>query len=173
VRKWDISLSGGITYIDPIDKNGKAFWETDANVDSFAILALQGVVGYLPNGKFPSDNPTTLKYRNKALIRASLEIQYNKLSLTTNYCYNSPITNVDKMFLVDFPNVLTLFSSTLQFRKDHPNGINIWDIILTYQINTENTLSFHTFNLLNAEYMTIPGMLGPQRNFAVQFKTVF
>ncbi|MCS7086176.1 MAG: hypothetical protein NZ534_08900, partial [Bacteroidia bacterium] len=139
----------------------------------------------------PADRPYTLKYRNKWLIRANFTLSYKQFSFTTNYSYSSPLVNVDKVFLIDLIEhkvplryggelpiteellrglgLNRLFPDVRRFRAMHNRGWHLVDFVLAANFGP-NTVSFHVFNAFNEEYMTIPGTLGKQRNFAVQWK---
>jgi iron complex outermembrane receptor protein len=168
--KLEIDFGGGVVYTDPRDKNGNPYWETDQGIDSFKVLALQALLGLLPPDQFPKDLPPTLKYRNKWLVRAFADVRYKQWSLGINHRYNSPIINIDKIFLVDFPGALSLFPGTLEFRRRHPRGWHIVDLVVGFTPVKTHTISFHIFNLLNTEYMTIPGLMGAPRSFALQYR---
>ncbi len=170
--------TGGFTYTNPIDKNGNPEVEGDREeiIDSVGINFIRAVIG--APAQFPVDRPVTLKYRNKIMVRSSLELSYKKVSFTTLYRYNSHIINVDKLFLVDLgkylPNISNrLFPGTYEFRKTHNKGWHEFDFILAFKPTEKDVISFHVFNAFNAEYTAIPGTLIPQRRFGLQYKKMF
>jgi len=87
------------------------------------------------------------------------------------------MVNVDKILLAGdaISDVFGLqaFSGIGPFREKHPNGFHEIDLTVGWQVSKHFYWSFHVFNFLNAEFMTIPGDLGPQRQFAVQGKITF
>ncbi|MCS6904664.1 MAG: TonB-dependent receptor [Bacteroidia bacterium] len=157
--KFNVFFSGGVTYVDPRDLNGDPEWEGDAKAELSEIL-----LRFSRGGR---DNPVTLKYRNRWLVRSNLQLSYSKFSFTTNYSYTSHMVNVDKVFLLE-----QFFPGTKAFRAVHNKGWHLVDFIFAYQIS-KNIISFHIFNVFNTEYVTIPGTLGEHRNFAIQYKIEF
>mgnify|MGYP006266133653 CR=1 FL=1 len=162
-ENWNIYFTGGITFTDPIDLDGDESLDGDDSLPKFQAAALQSVLGGF-EGEFPQDLPRTLKYRNRTIGRASLELAYKKWSFTTNYRYTSEMVNVDMIFLIP-----GFFPGTADFRANNPGGWQEVDFILAYRVPSY-TISFHVFNATNTEFMTIPGTLGQQRSFAVQAK---
>ncbi len=65
-----------------------------------------------------------------------------------------------------------LFPDTRAYRRANPQGWHEFDFVLSYR-SPVGTLSFHVFNALNTEFMTLPGSMGAHRSFAVQYKIEF
>jgi hypothetical protein len=65
-----------------------------------------------------------------------------------------------------------LFPDTRAYRRANASGWHEVDFVLSYK-SAVGTVSFHVFNALNTEFMTLPGTMGPQRSFAVQYKVEF
>ncbi len=177
-NKFGFYWTGGFTYTNPIDRNGNPEIEGDNPkiIDSVAVNFIKALIG-VP-AQFPVDRPVTLKYRNKIMIRSSLELSYGKVSFTTLYRYNSHIVNVDKIFLVDLGKYLNnppnrLFPDVADFRKTHNKGWHEFDFILAFKPTKKDIITFHVFNAFNAEYMAIPGTLIKQRRFGLQYKKMF
>lgn len=147
---WRLELEGGATRVEPVDRQGNK--ELDGDVD------------LIPG---EPDRPYTLKYRNEWLVRTRANIGWKGYSVGANYSYNSHIVNVDKVFLIDLavPDVAA-------FRAENNTG---WDVLdLVFQADwAPHTVSFHVFNALNEEYMTVPGTIGEQRSYALQWKAEF
>lgn len=156
--RWSLSWQGGITYIEPVDEDGRADQDGDAR---YQEIILRGVFFNEP------DRPRTLKYRNKTLIRLSPTLQWKQLGLGINYSYNGPMINVDKVFLQ--PDLLP---GVFDFRQRNNAGWHIVDLIFTVR-QKRGSWSASVFNLFNEEFMTIPGTLGMQRSFALQWKLEF
>lgn len=162
-KHWSVFLTGGITYIEPRDLGGDAKREGDGDVIAFGNELIVAGLTQKPL----QDRPTTLKYRNKLLIRTNLDITFSRFTLTTNYSFTSHMVNVDKVFLL-------AISGVDDFRKKHDNGWHIVDFILAYRMpGIGSMISAHVFNAFNAEYMTIPGYMGEQRNFVIQWRSEF
>lgn len=182
---WIFSYGGGATFIDPINKNGlKTFrvygLDANGNIDSTKIEEVQfdgkddpSLVlgaGYFfvseeEKQKAYNDQPYTLKYRSKITLRNSFEIGYKQVTAMINHRYNSHMVNVDKIFVLAIPGAK-------EFREKHNKGANVFDLIISYQIR-KNVLSFHIFNVLNEEYALIPGSMGAQRSFCLQYRWNF
>jgi outer membrane receptor protein involved in Fe transport len=176
----------GFTYINPINPKGSK--ELDGRDTSY-FLAL-GTLS-LPQNPNPlgviqstrteralrvNDQTYTLKYRNEWLVRASFTFGAKGVSLTTNWRYASEIKNYDHLFLnISGLNEYPKFRE----RNGYRVGFHIVDLILAYNFKTgiktkfNHTISAHIFNVGNTEYILIPGRLGEQRSFAVQYKLDF
>jgi len=157
-KRLHFGLIGGITVIDPIDLQGNARYDGD---EKYQEVILLGIALGQP------DRPRTLKYRNKVLIRTSPSVEWRKWNLSCNYTYNSPIVNIDKIFLQS-----TLLPDVYNFRKEHNKGWHVVDVILSWSAG-QQSWSLAAYNLLNEEFMTVPGTLGAQRSFALQWKLRF
>jgi hypothetical protein len=177
---WIFSWGGGLTLIDPVNKNGLKELEYHPNGDTTKIEKVKFDGNDDPNlvlrnyyyavseemkKKAQNDQPYTLKYRSKTTFRSSLEIGYKQVSAMINYRYNSHMVNIDKIFGLAIPGAI-------DFRKKHNKGAHVVDLILSYQIR-KNVLSFHIFNVFNEEYALIPGSMGPQRSYCLQYRWNF
>ncbi|GIV43364.1 MAG: hypothetical protein KatS3mg035_0487 [Bacteroidia bacterium] len=184
---WIFSWGGGLTLIDPVNKNGLKeleYYPLDANgnVDSsrtervkfdgnddpklvLGATPYNNIVSQEQQEKAKNDQPYTLKYRSKTTFRSSLEVGYKQFSAMLNYRYNSHMVNVDKIFGLAIPGAI-------DFRKKHNKGASVFDLILSYQIR-KNIVSFHIFNVLNEEYALIPGSMGAPRSFCLQYRWNF
>jgi iron complex outermembrane receptor protein len=164
---WGIYFGGGVTYTNPIDRDGDPALNGDDSTSKFVTAAFLAFTGGL-QGEFPSDRPEVLKYRSRTLARANVEFYYKRWSFTTNFRYTSRMVNVDKIFLISI-----FFPGTQNFRaRYNENGWGEVDFVLAYNL-PQVTLSAHVFNALNQQFMTIPGTLGEQRRFALQAKFTF
>ncbi len=188
VGNWIFSWGGGLTLIDPVNKDGLKELEYypidpntgekdttriervkfDGNDDPNLVLAIgsyEYIVSEEQRRKAIQDRPYTLKYRSKTTLRSSLEVGYKQFTAMLNYRYNSHMVNVDKIFGLAIPGAI-------DFRKKHNKGASVFDLILSYQIR-KNVVSFHIFNVFNEEYTLIPGSMGPQRSFCLQYRWNF
>ncbi|MCX8112232.1 MAG: TonB-dependent receptor [Bacteroidia bacterium] len=170
-NKLFASFSGGLTLIEPINPDGSKELDTMNNIaGAFTVLnaALQAPAPGDPSYNIARDIPYTLKYRNKQILRAILEIGYGSVSLTTNFRYSSGITNVDKLFfLLGALNNDQLAGLEEFYRNYASKPYTVWDFILAYEVGKVRW-SFHLFNAFNRIYSTLPGTLNEQRSFAVQ-----
>lgn len=198
VKNFGVLMDVGVTFTNPVDFDGKKSWDGDDSTDVVAAAAIRALgrntslAGLIaPPVPIPADRPYILKYRNKWLVRANLTLSYKQFSFTTNYSYSSPLINVDKVFLIDLIEhnvplrgggelpiteellrglgLTRLFPDVRRFRAMQNKGWHLVDFVLAANYG-RNTISFHVFNAFNEEYMTIPGTIGKQRNFAVQWK---
>ncbi len=174
-NNWIFSLGGGVTFINPINKNGVKdvtykFNGKDTTVafdgsDNYLLMLLKGnYIGNPDSAKIVNDQPYTLKYRSKVVFRSSVEVAYKQYSLMCNFRYNSRMVNVDKIFIIAIPGAD-------KFRQNYKDS-SVFDFIFSANIR-KNTVSFHVFNAFNQVYAMIPGSIGAQRSFALQYKWVF
>ncbi len=156
---WNLSFSGGITWIDPEDLNA---------VPDNRLLDLSGypqnLIQLIADIQNPNivDQPETLKYRSRQLIRTSLSLNYKQWGLSANFRRRSFIEQIDQYLFV-------VVEGLGEFREAHPNGENIWDFILSYQPRPQHQFSLNIDNAINEEYLVIPGTLAPQRFFSLQY----
>jgi iron complex outermembrane receptor protein len=166
-RKFNVLLSGGATFTDPTDVNGDPALDGDDSTKKFTNLLLEIVGRQTPT--IIDDRPRVLKYRNRWLVRSSLELSYGPVTFTANYSYSSALVNVDKVFMVPF-----FLRDTQQFRAVNNTGWHLVDFVLGFKTaKPKGLVSAHVFNVFNTEYMTIPGTLGEQRQYALQYRIEF
>ncbi len=170
-EKFFANLSGGLTIIDPRNPDGSRELDTMNNIaGAFAVLntALTAPQPGTPGYALGRDIPYTLKYRNKQILRSILEAGYGRVSLTANFRYSSPITNVDKLFFLLGATTNNQLAGLEEFFRDYASKpYTVWDFILAYDTGRARW-SFHIFNAFNRIYTTLPGTLNEQRSFAVQ-----
>lgn len=170
-NKFFSSFSGGLTLIEPINPDGSKELDTMNNIaGAYTVLntALQMPSPQDPRYNIARDIPYTLKYRNKQILRAILEVGYGSVSLTTNFRYSSGITNVDKLFFLLGALSNNQLAGLEDFYKNYAaKPYTVWDFILAYEVGRVRW-SFHIFNAFNKIYSTLPGALNEQRSFAVQ-----
>lgn len=168
-KDFQYNLSGGITYIVPINLVSAA--------DSDQIdLSFFNAANYGPKDaidlyneieiKKKIDAPRELKYRNRTLVRLSTGFNYKKYGFATNYRYRSFQTAIDQyLYLV--------VGDAKDFRTRHPNGEHVFDLIFSYDITDNNRISLNVDNAFNAEYFVIPGTIAEQRKFTLQYQIRF
>jgi len=169
--KFFANFSGGATLIQPINPDGSRELDTmNNNNGAFQVLntALTTPAPGTPQYNIGRDIPYTLKYRNKQIVRSILEVGYGKVSLTTNFRYSSPITNVDKLFFLLGATTNNQLAGLEAFFRDYASKpYTVWDFILAYDTGKVRW-TFHVFNAFNRIYTTLPGTLNEQRSYAVQ-----
>ncbi len=157
---WFCSLSGGITLTDPQNLNAVPE-ENQLNLEQYEFpRQIVNAILDLTNPNI-SDQPATLKYRPRRLIRASGSLGYGRFGVTSNVRYRSFIETVDQyLFLV--------VDDLAAFRERHPDGDFVVDLIGSYDLSQNIQVSLTLDNLLNEEYLVIPGYLAPQRSYTLQ-----
>ncbi|OFY71629.1 MAG: hypothetical protein A3G23_01825 [Bacteroidetes bacterium RIFCSPLOWO2_12_FULL_37_12] len=144
VFKWQ--LVAGHTWIDPIDMDYVA--ERDDTLgDGF-------------------DN--MLKYRYRNLSKVNLSMQFKKVELGSEFRYNSFMQNIDPVF-----NLNQVVQGVYAYRKNHNYGDYIIDVHLAYYLKEKSKINFIYKNLLNREYMYIPGNMGAPVSIVVQVEYNF
>lgn len=160
---WYFNFSGGVTYIDPVDLDGvppERQLDLSAWPDNLVKLLID-----IQNPEIV-DQPRRLKYRTKWTTRASGTLGYKKLSFSTNVRARSFMESIDQFLFI-------VVNDLQDFRQRHPDGSEVIDFILGYEINPYSRVSVNVNNAFNEEYMIVPGILGEQRSLSVQFKVVF
>lgn len=161
--KWYFNITGGVTYIDPINQNSVSeanqldlsSWPNDI------LIRLQDIA----NPEIV-DQPSILKYRTRWTTRASATLGVQKISLTSNFRARSFMESIDQfMYLI--------VNDLGDFRQRHPDGSKVFDFIATYEINDKSRIAINVNNAFNEEYMVIPGFLAEQRNFSLQYQIKF
>lgn len=168
-KNFQFNFSGGVTYLVPINLNAVAE-KNQLDLSYFNISAFNGpavnqmVIDVNDTTKF--DQPKELKYRNRTLVRASGGIQYKQFGFNANYRYRSFMKSVDQyLYLV--------VGDMADFRKRHTNDEHVFDFILSYDITNNHRLNLAIDNVFNKEYTIIPGTLGEQRKFTLQYQVTF
>ncbi len=158
-HKWTFGFSGGVTWVDPMDLNAVPE-ERQLDLSRYPENLLQ-LITDIQNPNIV-DQPETLKYRARELVRLSLTLEYDKWMISTNFRRRSFIEQIDQYLYV-------VVDGLSDFRQKHPHGENIWDIIFSYQPTPSHQFSFNIDNALNEEYLIIPGALAPQRFYTLQY----
>jgi outer membrane cobalamin receptor len=117
-------------------------------------------LGYFPVLGDPPENKW-LKYRYRHLFRGDLNLTLGKWDVGTNIRYNSFMLRIDDIFLQQIPDVK-------MFRDQKPGGDLVMDVRLFRKISQHYSLGVLVKNLLNEEYLFIPGNIGQPRSFHLQ-----
>jgi len=198
-KKFRASISGGITTLDPINLNNVSadslmnLQDIALEQDQTGQQNIGAVLVEL-NTKI--DQPRALKYRSRHTIRYSLSLGYDAVTLTTNLRYKSIPQAIDQYLylvvgeLATFQERYTTAEPYWDYVFGTPqNGLTrgeqleldrqlaegklrgdlVMDFILAWDINDKMTLSFNLDNAFNREFLIIPGTLGPQRQFTLQY----
>jgi iron complex outermembrane receptor protein len=140
---FDISASGGYTFIYPVDNS-------------------------YPN----RDEVVYLKYRRMHAGKLYLVSSRKRLHLGVNLSLGSKILNIDDVFLHPATSELFL-PGFYAYWQNNNTGHMVLDVIPGYRINDRFTLSFAVKNLTNTEYMGRPGDIQPHRNFSLRLSGRF
>jgi len=140
VGKINTSLSGGYTYIYPVEYN-KA---TNKNTGIY------------------------LKYRRKHSGKLSLNTSWKKIEAGLNMYVKSKILRIDDFFLNETTGeaILPGFPG---YWEGHNTGYFLLDGTLGYKLNERFTVSLAAKNITNTEYMGRPGDIQPQRSYSLRF----
>jgi len=140
-----LQLSGGYTYMNPVDPS---------LLDSAEVVNQEGHI---------------LKYRRQHLLKGDLEASIWKVFTGINVVFNSRMINVDDVFLDPFVGNL-LLPGFPQYWEDHARSYTLIDLRLGWNITEMIRLTAILRNAFNVEYLGRPGDLGAPRNFVVQMR---
>jgi iron complex outermembrane receptor protein len=155
--KWNFLI--GYTYTQPIMLDINEVFATDTLGNDISFRSTR------------SDSTNMLKYRFKHLLRADIQVTYQRFQLGVSARYNSVMENIDKAF-IDIP--LSLFVEGInQGRALSANGKTIFDIRFAYQISNKLKASLIINNVANVELMTRPADMRPPRLTMLQLAYTF
>ena len=137
--KFNTTLSGGYTYIYPVEFNQT----THKNTDIY------------------------LKYRRKHSALLSLNTSYKRYELGLNLFAKSKILRIDDVFLNELTREQIL-PGFYDYWQTHNTGYFMMDGNAGYRISNVLTLSVAVKNITNTEYMGRPGDIQPQRNYSIR-----
>lgn len=160
--KFNAQFSGGVTQIDPRNLNPTP---PDQQLNLVNPDNLFEELSAWNLGT-KTDNPATLKYRERTTIRFSGTLGWDKVWVNAQYRKKSQLETYDQ-----FLNVAVIDAAS--FYASHNKGYTIWDFVLGAELNPNTTMSFHVDNAFQEEYVVIPGLLGQQRKFSIQVKQTF
>ncbi|MFK7922568.1 MAG: TonB-dependent receptor [Bacteroidia bacterium] len=165
-----LNISGGVTLTNPVDLNAVPeeqqmdFSEFNSRGDLFDFLAFTRVVNQIADTT-TFDQPQTLKYRSRTLIRASGSVGYKGLALTANYRKKSVVESIDQFLYL-------VVADLSDFRAANPDGFDVLDLIASYDFG-RGQVSVTVDNVFNEEYMVVPGLLAAQRKATLQLMLRF
>ena len=141
---FNTTISGGYTYIHPVEFNAYTHKSTD----------------------------TYLKYRRKHSGKLSINTSWKKFDLGLNLYIRSKILNIDDVFLNPSSREQIL-PGFYDYWRTHNTGYFLMDGNIGYRLNDMLSLSFAVKNITNTEYMGRPGDIQPQRNFSIRLSGKF
>lgn len=138
------SLSGGYTYIHPVEINTFTGRST---------------------GNY-------LKYRRKHSMKISADAGYRRISASLSMYYRSRLLSIDNVFTDELTreNILPGF---YDYWTTHNTGYFMMDSSISYELTKKFSLSVAVKNLTNTEYTGRPGDIQPHRNFSLRFSGKF
>jgi len=142
--KLNTTLSGGYTYIYPVEFNKTTNKDTDIY----------------------------LKYRRKHSARISLDNSYKKIDLGLTFFFRSKILEIDDVFLNELTRE-SILPGFYDYWLVNNKGYFLMDASLGYNINRTLNLSMVIKNVTNSEYMGRPGDIQPHRNFSIRLSGRF
>jgi outer membrane receptor protein involved in Fe transport len=144
----NVFLLAGYTYMDPVSLHFDPAKDTLVN----------------------SSTENILKYRYRHIAKFDTEAGYKKFSFGVSLRYNSFMENIDKIFELLPPDVLSGIKS---YREKFNTGDVIFDARLLYRVNDNVRISIVENNIFNREYASRPADVQPPRNFAFQLMVKF
>ena len=141
---FNATLSGGYTYIYPVEFNQVTHKNTD----------------------------TYLKYRRKHSAKISLNTSYKKFDFGLSVYAKSKILSIDNVFLNESTRE-SILPGFYGYWLENNTGYFLIDGNLGYKINKVLSLSLAVKNITNTEYMGRPGDIQPQRNFSLRLSGKF
>jgi outer membrane receptor protein involved in Fe transport len=141
---FNATLSGGYTYIYPVEFNQVTHKNTD----------------------------TYLKYRRKHSAKISLNTSYKKFDFGLSVYAKSKILSIDNVFLNESTRE-SILPGFYGYWLENNTGYFLIDGNLGYKINKVLSLSLAVKNITNTEYMGRPGDIQPQRNFSIRLSGKF
>lgn len=125
------------------------------------------------NGKSTAGN--ILKYRNYYSIKGDVEFEPGLFLVGLSYSYSSRIINIDRTFedpLIPGTN-LYILPGLSEYRANHNKGYHLLDLRIGFTPTEGSRFTLLLKNVLNAEYMTRPGLIEAPRSLALQYSTRF
>ncbi|NNE29219.1 MAG: TonB-dependent receptor [Saprospiraceae bacterium] len=148
----DLTLSGGITLIDPV------FKEFDLTGKEFGISLPEDPTDAQVNAYSSSSSKNVLKYRHKTTTTANLLASWKWITLGINHRYGSRMDAIDTGFLL-------LPVGIFDYRENHDDGYQVLDLRTDFKLKKGISLGLHVENLFNYEYSLRPGLLEAPRSF--------
>ena len=143
-ERLSTTLTGGYTYIYPIEYNKMTNKDTD----------------------------TFLKYRRKHSLKISVDNSYKKFDLGISFYLKSKILNIDDVFVDEFTRE-SILPGFYGYWIENNKGYLLFDSNLGYNLNKILNISLAVKNITNTEYMGRPGDIQPQRNFSLRLSGKF
>jgi iron complex outermembrane receptor protein len=138
------SLSGGYTYIYPVEFNPVTH----------------------------KNSETYLKYRRKHSAKISLNATYKRFESGLSFYAKSKILNIDNVFLDELTRE-SILPGFYDYWLKKNKGYFVIDGNLGYALSKVLSFSLAVKNITNTEYMGRPGDIQPQRNFSLRLSGKF
>jgi outer membrane cobalamin receptor len=143
-RGFNTTLSGGYTYIYPVEFNKI----TNKNTDIF------------------------LKYRRNHSAKIIMNTSFKKFDMGFSLFAKSKILSIDNVFLNELTRE-SILPGFFDYWNNHNTGYFLIDGNIGYRLTDFLTVSLSVKNLTNTEYMGRPGDIQPQRNFSLRLSGTF
>jgi outer membrane receptor protein involved in Fe transport len=124
--------------------------------------------------QFSDTSSRMLKYRFRHLAKGDIEVTYRHLCLGFSARYNSFMSNIDNVFLVDLDptnNSLFVLPGLKDYRRRYNSGNLVFDARMGYKFKEQWKIALIVNNIFNTEYTSRPADIQPPRTFMVQLQT--
>ena len=111
-----------------------------------------------------------LKYRMQHLVRADLELSYNRWLTGISFRYNSFMKNIDQIFLTLDMGLLP--TGITEWREKNNKGDYVFDVRLGYDTG-RGMVTLVVNNLLNRAYTIRPLKIEKSRTITLQYSVTF
>ncbi|MEN8155714.1 MAG: TonB-dependent receptor [Bacteroidota bacterium] len=145
---FDLSLTEGITVMDPVDP-----------------LMLDTI----PRSE---TDDYILKYRRRIMDKSDLEVEFRKWFVGVNMQFNSRMIRVDEAFIDPILGD-ALMPGFPGYWENEAGGYTLIDLRLGWNVSPLFRINLLLKNANNVEYLGRPGDIGPPRNVTLQAKVTF
>lgn len=170
---FNLQVLAGYTYSIPISLTPDyVYAETAADTTNIFAFPNFREVTYASTSSDDTDN--ILKYRLQHLVRADVQLDYEKWSLGMSARYNSHMQNIDGVFEdLDQPanpsDVAQARTGIVRWRENHTTGDMVLDGRIACRFKENHRLSLVVNNMLNHEYAIRPLTIEKPRTTVIQY----
>ncbi|MDF1560642.1 MAG: TonB-dependent receptor [Bacteroidales bacterium] len=140
----DLTITGGYTYIYPVEYNAYTGQNTDV----------------------------VLKYRRKHTVKAGLQGVRDRFETGVDIYVRSKTLSIDDVFLIPLTRE-EILPGFYDYWQENNTGYFLMDISAGYRLSNTMKVSVAVKNVTNTEYMGRPGDVQPHRNFSLRLSGRF